>query len=88
MTGADYRVGRRLRDHCPRDICCNTGSDGIAAVGRIGNGGAGFGQNLGMFIGPIRFGKLAESIGWAGAGYALIPVCAIGVIAVCLAKFR
>jgi hypothetical protein len=23
-----------------------------------------------------------------GAGYALIPVCAIGAIAVCLAKFR
>jgi MFS family permease len=46
------------------------------------------GQNLGMFIGPIMFGKLAESVGWAGAGYALIPVCATGVIAVCLAKFR
>lgn len=46
------------------------------------------GQNLGMFIGPIMFGKLAETMGWAGAGYALIPVCAIGIIAVCLAKFR
>jgi MFS family permease len=46
------------------------------------------GQNLGMFIGPIMFGKLAETIGWAGAGYALIPVCVIGVIAACLAKFR
>jgi MFS family permease len=46
------------------------------------------GQNMGMFIGPIMFGKLAESIGWAGAGYFLIPVSAISVIAVCLAKFR
>ena len=46
------------------------------------------GQNLGMFIGPIMFGRLAETIGWAGAGFALIPVCAIGAIAVCLAKFR
>jgi MFS family permease len=46
------------------------------------------GQNLGMFIGPIMFGRLAETIGWVGAGYALIPVCIIGVIAVCLAKFR
>ncbi len=46
------------------------------------------GQNLGMFIGPMMFGGLAESIGWTGAGYALIPVCTIGVIAVCLAKFR
>jgi MFS family permease len=46
------------------------------------------GQNLGMFVGPIMFGKLAETIGWVGAGYALIPICAIGVTAVCLAKFR
>ena len=46
------------------------------------------GQNLGMFIGPIMFGSLAESIGWTGAGYFLVPVSAIGVIAVCLAKFR
>jgi MFS family permease len=46
------------------------------------------GQNLGMFIGPIMFGRLAESIGWAGAGYFLVPVSAISVIAVCLAKFR
>ena len=46
------------------------------------------GQNLGMFIGPIIFGSLAESMGWAGAGYFLVPVSAISVIAVCLAKFR
>jgi MFS family permease len=46
------------------------------------------GQNLGMFIGPIMFGKLAESIGWTGAGYFLIPVSVISVIAVCLARFR
>jgi MFS family permease len=46
------------------------------------------GQNLGMFVGPLMFGKLAETIGWVGAGYALIPICAVGVIAVCLAKFR
>jgi MFS family permease len=46
------------------------------------------GQNLGMFIGPIMFGKLVESIGWSGAGYVLIPVSAISVIAVYLAKFR
>jgi MFS family permease len=46
------------------------------------------GQNLGMFIGPIMFGRLAESIGWTGAGYFLVPISAISVIAVCLAKFR
>jgi MFS family permease len=46
------------------------------------------GQNMGMFIGPILFGKLAESMGWIGAGYALVPVCAISVIAIWLAKFK
>jgi MFS family permease len=46
------------------------------------------GQNLGMFIGPIMFGRLAESLGWTGAGYILGPVSAISVIAVWLAKFR
>ena len=46
------------------------------------------GQNLGMFIGPILFGTIAESMGWAIAGYLLIPVAAISVIAVSLAKFR
>lgn len=46
------------------------------------------GQNLGMLIGPMIFGKLAETMGWAGAGYSLIPVCAIGATAVWLAKFR
>ncbi len=46
------------------------------------------GQNLGMFIGPIMFGRLAESLGWTGAGYILIPVSVISVIAVYLAKFR
>lgn len=46
------------------------------------------GQNLGMFIGPILFGRLAESIGWSGAGHLLVPVAAIGVTATCLARFR
>lgn len=46
------------------------------------------GQNLGMFIGPIIFGRLVESIGWSGAGSVLVPVSAISVLAVCLAKVR
>jgi MFS family permease len=46
------------------------------------------GQNLGMFIGPIMFGRLAESIGWTAAGYFLVPVSVISVIAICVAKFR
>jgi len=39
------------------------------------------GQNLGMFVGPAVFGGLIESIGWITAGYILIPVCVVGVIA-------
>ena len=40
-----------------------------------------FGQNLGMFIGPILFGKLVESQGWLIAGYCLIPFCLLGFFA-------
>ena len=39
------------------------------------------GQNLGMFIGPILFGKLVESQGWLIAGYSLIPFCLLGFFA-------
>lgn len=46
------------------------------------------GQNLGMVIGPAIFGPLAESVGWAAAGYLMIPVCILGVIAAWLAKVR
>ena len=46
------------------------------------------GQNLGMFIGPVLFGKLVEMTGWAGAGYMLIPICLLGVVAGWLVKVR
>jgi MFS family permease len=39
-----------------------------------------FGQNLGMFIGPILFGKLVENLGWAAAGYCMIPFCILGFV--------
>jgi MFS family permease len=39
------------------------------------------GQNLGTFIGPVVFGALVEMIGWAGAGYVLIPICLLGLVA-------
>jgi MFS family permease len=54
----------------------------------MGMGVVALGQNLGMVIGPAMFGKLVDSIGWAAAGYALIPVAAIGVVAVLLARVR
>jgi MFS family permease len=40
-----------------------------------------FGQNLGMFIGPVLFGKMVELTGWAMAGYMLIPVAGLGIAA-------
>ena len=46
------------------------------------------GQNLGMVIGPAVFGPLASSIGWANAGYLLIPVCIAGIIAAWFVKVR
>jgi len=39
-----------------------------------------FGQNLGMFAGPILFGKLVENLGWVVAGYCLIPFSILGFI--------
>lgn len=36
------------------------------------------GQNLGIFIGPVVFGKLVENLGWLIAGYVFIPVCLLG----------
>jgi len=39
-----------------------------------------FGQNLGMFIGPILFGELVENLGWVTAGYCLIPFCLLAFV--------
>jgi MFS family permease len=46
------------------------------------------GQNLGMFAAPVIFGTLVESIGWAAAGYWLIPVALVGFVAGRLVKVR
>lgn len=46
------------------------------------------GQNLGMFAAPIIFGKLVESIGWAAAGYWLIPTALAGFVVGRLVKIR
>jgi MFS family permease len=54
----------------------------------LGMGVVALGQNVGMVIGPAMFGKLADSMGWAVAGYTMIPVCAIGVTAILLARVR
>ena len=46
------------------------------------------GQNAGMVIGPVWFGARVESIGWAPAGYWLIPVGALALIAAALVRVR
>jgi MFS family permease len=46
------------------------------------------GQNLGMVIGPILFGKLVESLNWAAAGYFMIPMCLLGFLAGRMVKVR
>ena len=45
-------------------------------------------HHLGEFIGPILFGKIVETNGWAMAGYALIPICLLGAFVGGLAKVR
>ncbi len=47
-------------------------------------------QNIGMFLGPILFGQLLELTNgnWAAAGYAMIPICALGAITVFMARIR
>jgi hypothetical protein len=41
-----------------------------------------------MFVGPILFGNLVERLGWAVAGYWLIPVCILGFLAAWRVKVR
>jgi len=54
----------------------------------IGMGIAALGQNVGMFIGPVLFGYLLETVSWQTTGYVMIPICLIGIIAACMAKIR
>ena len=54
----------------------------------IGMGIVALGQNLGMIVGPAMFGKIAGSMGWEAAGYSLIPICAIGVVLILIARLR
>ncbi|MEJ2747870.1 MAG: hypothetical protein P8183_08165, partial [Anaerolineae bacterium] len=46
------------------------------------------GQNLGMFIAPVLFGSLVESMGWIAAGYWLIPIALAGFAAGWRVKVR
>lgn len=46
------------------------------------------GQNLGMFLGPLLFGAIVESAGWATAGYWMIPILGLGLFSGWLVKVR
>jgi predicted MFS family arabinose efflux permease len=46
------------------------------------------GQNLGQLIGPVLFGQMVYSLGWAVAGYLLIPVCLLGFVSARMVKVR
>jgi MFS family permease len=54
----------------------------------IGMSVAAVGQNIGMYVGPTLFSRIQEVQGWASAGYWMIPVCLIGIIATCRLKVR
>jgi predicted MFS family arabinose efflux permease len=46
------------------------------------------GQNAGQLIGPVLFGEAVKGLGWAAAGYLLIPVCLLGFLSGWLVKIR
>jgi MFS family permease len=46
------------------------------------------GQSLGQLLGPILFGELVKSSGWAMAGYLMIPFCLLGFISGWMVKVR
>jgi MFS family permease len=54
----------------------------------IGMSVAALGQNIGMYVGPTLFARIQEVHGWAVAGYWMIPVCLIGIIATLKLKVR
>jgi MFS family permease len=54
----------------------------------IGMAVAALGQNIGMYIGPKLFINIQVAHGWATAGYWMIPICVIGIVATSRIKVR
>jgi MFS family permease len=59
----------------------------------IGMSVAAVGQNIGMFIGPWLFGTILDRVGatvsgYSTAGFWMIPICVVGIIATCFIKVR
>jgi len=46
------------------------------------------GQNLGNLVAPVLFGELVSNLGWAAAGYAMIPVALVGFACGWLVRVR
>ncbi len=46
------------------------------------------GQNLGQLLGPLVFSQAVNSLGWAAAGYMLIPVLLVGFASSWMVKIR
>jgi hypothetical protein len=47
-----------------------------------------FCQNIGMYISGNLFAKIQAASGWGVAGYWMIPICVVGIIATLLTKVR
>lgn len=54
----------------------------------FGMGVVAFGQQLGMFLGPVLFGQVVEATTWTTASYLLIPVAIAGTAAALKVKMR
>jgi MFS family permease len=54
----------------------------------IGMGVAALGQNLGVYLGTSQFPRIQAAVGWEAAGYWMIPICLIGIIATLCIKVR
>jgi len=54
----------------------------------IGMSVAIFGQNIGMYISGQLFPRIQAASGWEAAGYWMIPICLIGIIATLFIKVR
>lgn len=60
------------------------GPSGVA----IGMAALMLGQNLGYALGPLLFAPIAEGAGWTAAGWAMVPVTIVGVVAGWLVRVR
>ena len=45
-------------------------------------------QNIGMVLSGVIFPKIQVASGWEAAGYWMIPICLLGIIATGLTKVR